>query len=77
LISFGSAVAFLPGSLAVSSWLKRTEQVDFFDTDTDFNPLKVLDRTSIPRQARRSRLRARGSRQDFSRSEKSIPAFAA
>jgi uncharacterized integral membrane protein (TIGR00697 family) len=40
LISVGIAVVFLPGSLAVSSWLKRTEQVDFFDTDTDFNPLK-------------------------------------
>ena len=40
LISVGIAVIFLPGSLAVSSWLKRAEQVDFFDTDTNFNPLK-------------------------------------
>jgi queuosine precursor transporter len=40
LISVAIAVVFLPGSLAVSSWLKRTEEVDFFDTDTDFNPLK-------------------------------------
>ena len=30
----------LPVTLKVSSWLKRIENVDYFDKETDFNPLK-------------------------------------
>jgi queuosine precursor transporter len=30
----------LPVTLKVSSWLKRSENVDFFDNATNFNPLK-------------------------------------
>ena len=31
---------FLPGTLKVSLWLKRIENVDYFDKGTNFNPLK-------------------------------------
>jgi len=30
----------LPVTLKVSSWLKRIENVDYFDKTTNFNPLK-------------------------------------
>ena len=30
----------LPVTLKISSWLKRSENVDFFDNSTNFNPLK-------------------------------------
>jgi hypothetical protein len=30
----------LPVTLRVSSWLKRIENVDYFDKGTNFNPLK-------------------------------------
>ena len=30
----------LPVTLKISSWLKRSENVDFFDYSTNFNPLK-------------------------------------
>jgi hypothetical protein len=30
----------LPVTLKVSLWLKRTENVDYFDKRTNFNPLK-------------------------------------
>jgi hypothetical protein len=30
----------LPVTLKVSSWLKRIENVDYFDQTTNFNPLK-------------------------------------
>jgi uncharacterized PurR-regulated membrane protein YhhQ (DUF165 family) len=31
---------FLPVTLKVSTWLKRIENVDYFDKGTNFNPLK-------------------------------------
>ena len=39
-ISVAVAAVCLPVSRAVSSWLKRTENVDVFDYATDFNPLR-------------------------------------
>jgi hypothetical protein len=30
----------LPVTLKVSSWLKRSENVDYFDKTTNFNPFK-------------------------------------
>jgi hypothetical protein len=30
----------LPVTLKVSSWLKKVENVDYFDKTTNFNPLK-------------------------------------
>ena len=30
----------LPVTLKISSWLKRVENVDYFDKATDFNPFK-------------------------------------
>jgi queuosine precursor transporter len=40
LISVAVSAVCLPVSRAVSSWLKRTENLDVFDYATDFNPLR-------------------------------------
>ncbi len=37
----GVEVVFLPVTYAVVAWLKRAEQEDYFDTETDFNPFKI------------------------------------
>ncbi|WP_457631456.1 queuosine precursor transporter [Oceanithermus sp.] len=37
----GVEVVFLPLTYAVVGWLKRAEQEDYFDVDTDFNPFKI------------------------------------
>ena len=37
----GLEVAFTPITYAVVGWLKRTEQEDYYDTDTDFNPFTL------------------------------------
>lgn len=34
-------VAFLPITYRVVAWLKRAEQEDYYDRDTDFNPFRV------------------------------------
>jgi len=34
-------IILLPITLRVSAWLKKTENVDFYDFKTDFNPLKL------------------------------------
>jgi hypothetical protein len=42
----------LPVTLKISSWLKRSENVDFFDNSTDFNPLKFLESSNRMLQLR-------------------------
>jgi queuosine precursor transporter len=37
----GLEVAFTPITYAVVGWLKRAEQEDYYDTDTDFNPFTL------------------------------------
>ncbi len=37
----GVEVVFLPVTYAVVGWLKRVEQEDYFDRETDFNPFKI------------------------------------
>jgi queuosine precursor transporter len=37
----GLEVAFTPLTYAVVGWLKRAEQEDYYDTDTDFNPFTL------------------------------------
>ena len=37
----GLEVAFTPLTYAVVGWLKRSEQEDYYDTDTDFNPFTL------------------------------------
>jgi uncharacterized integral membrane protein (TIGR00697 family) len=40
LTKLGVELLFLPVTLKVSLWLKRIENVDYFDEGTNFNPLK-------------------------------------
>lgn len=40
LIKVGVELILLPVTLKISLWLKRVENVDYFDRATDFNPLK-------------------------------------
>jgi uncharacterized integral membrane protein (TIGR00697 family) len=40
LTKLGVELLFLPVTLKVSLWLKRIENVDYFDKGTNFNPLK-------------------------------------
>ena len=40
LVKVAVELILLPVTLKISLWLKRMENVDFFDTTTDFNPLK-------------------------------------
>ena len=40
LAKVGVEVLLLPLTLKISLWLKRIENVDFFDTETNFNPLR-------------------------------------
>ena len=40
LAKVGVEMLLLPLTLKVSLWLKRIENVDFFDTETNFNPLR-------------------------------------
>lgn len=40
LISVGIEIAVLPISMRLSFWLKKAENVDFFDRATNFSPLK-------------------------------------
>jgi uncharacterized integral membrane protein (TIGR00697 family) len=40
LAKVGVEVFLLPLTLKISLWLKRIENVDFFDTETNFNPLR-------------------------------------
>jgi queuosine precursor transporter len=40
LIKVGVELILLPITLKISLWLKRVENVDYFDRATDFNPLK-------------------------------------
>jgi uncharacterized PurR-regulated membrane protein YhhQ (DUF165 family) len=40
LIKVSVELIFLPVTLRISLWLKRMENVDYFDRATNFNPLK-------------------------------------
>ena len=40
LAKVGVEMLLLPLTLKISLWLKRIENVDFFDTETNFNPLR-------------------------------------
>ena len=40
LIKVSVELIFLPVTLGISLWLKRRENVDYFDRATNFNPLK-------------------------------------
>jgi hypothetical protein len=37
----GLEVAFTPLTYTVVGWLKRAEQEDYYDRDTDFNPFTL------------------------------------
>jgi uncharacterized integral membrane protein (TIGR00697 family) len=41
ILKVGVEVLFTPVTLRVVRWLKRVENEDYFDTDTDFNPFKL------------------------------------
>ncbi|HRL11176.1 MAG TPA: queuosine precursor transporter [Aggregatilineales bacterium] len=41
ILKVGVEVLFTPLTLLVVRWLKRVENEDYFDTDTDFNPFKL------------------------------------
>lgn len=41
ILKVGVEVLFTPVTLLVVRWLKRVENEDYFDTDTDFNPFKL------------------------------------
>lgn len=43
IFKVGIEVVLLPLTYRVVAWLKRREQVDFYDVDTNFNPLKLKD----------------------------------
>jgi hypothetical protein len=61
----------------VTPWLKRAEQVGFFDSGTNFNPLKLW--TDQQPAAASAKPAPRGSKpsKDLSRNEKLILGFAA
>jgi hypothetical protein len=40
LAKVGVELILLPVTLKISAWLKKSENVDFFDNATNFNPLK-------------------------------------
>jgi hypothetical protein len=41
LFKVGVEVVMTPVTYRVVNWLKRVEQVDYYDDETDFNPFKV------------------------------------
>ena len=41
LLKVGIEVVLTPLTLVVVNWLKRAEQEDFFDINTDFNPVRI------------------------------------
>ena len=41
IFKVGIEVLFTPLTYGIVNWLKRKENEDYFDTDTDFNPFRV------------------------------------
>ncbi|MFA6424414.1 MAG: queuosine precursor transporter [Candidatus Magasanikbacteria bacterium] len=41
IFKLGTEIILLPVTSRIVRWLKRKEEEDYFDTNTDFNPLKV------------------------------------
>ncbi|XWX04403.1 queuosine precursor transporter [Aggregatilineales bacterium SYSU G02658] len=43
IFKVGIEVVFTPVTYQVVAWFKREEQIEIFDTDTDFNPFRLSD----------------------------------
>ena len=41
LIKVGCEIIFTPVTYAITNYLKKSEQIDYFDTNTNFNPFKL------------------------------------
>jgi uncharacterized PurR-regulated membrane protein YhhQ (DUF165 family) len=43
ILKVGVEVLFTPVTYKIVNWLKRAENEDYYDRNTDFNPFKVKD----------------------------------